>query len=667
MKTIERINELRSVIDEHNHRYYVLDDPLISDAEYDTLFRELETLEKSNPEYFNEHSPTQRVGSKPIESFDSVEHSTPMLSLSNAMDQSELKSFHERSKKALGVKFIQYVAEPKLDGLGVELVYSNGELMHGSTRGDGFKGEDVTHNLRTIPSIPLKIRDKELPIPSVLEVRGEVFISKRDFSILNNNQENEGKTQFANPRNAAAGSLRQLDPSITAKRPLSIYCYDSGIIKDNSFKTHVEFLDALKMWGFPVNPYIKTVKDDKGIITYHDDLENQRDNIPYEIDGTVFKIDDLSLRDKLGSRSRSPRWAIAGKFKAQRATTIIKDIEIQVGRTGALTPVAKLDPVFVSGVTVSNATLHNQDEINRKDIRIGDTVLIERAGDVIPKVVKVIKEKRPTATKRFTLPTNCPVCKHQVYQTDGEAILRCGNTSCTKQIKGRLKHFCSKGAMDIDGLGEKVINQLVDEGLLDSISSIFSITEQNLLSLERFGEKSSSNLISAIKRSKKTSFSKFVYGLGIRNVGEHIARLLERNYEGNIKKFRCASSDELEQIEGVGPIVANEIVEFWSNQSNCIMVDECFVAGLVIEETTNDLSKKLSGKTVVFTGSLKTISRKSAKEEIQKLGGRSPSSISKNTDYLVAGPGAGSKVNKAAELGISIISEEDFLSLINDE
>ena len=451
----KRITELREIIDDHNFKYYVLDQPVISDGEYDTLFRELESLEKSNPEFFNEGSPTQRVGTEPITAFDNIEHSIPMLSLANAMGNNELTSFHERSIKSLETDSILYAAEPKLDGLGVELVYSNGELTHGSTRGDGFKGEDVTHNIRTIRSIPLKLREKEIPAPVVLEVRGEVFISKKDFSNLNNKQENEDRPLFANPRNAAAGSLRQLDPSITARRPLSIYLYEAGIIEGRTFKTHIAFLETLRMWGLPVNPLIKTVKDDSGIINYHNELEESRNEIPYDIDGTVFKVNDYDLRHRLGARSRSPRWAIAGKFKAQRATTIIKDIEVQIGRTGALTPVAKLDPVFVSGVTVSNATLHNQDEIDRKDIRIGDTVLIERAGDVIPKVVKVIIEKRPKNSSQFKLPRKCPVCEHGVYQLDGEAILRCGNTSCIKQVKARIEHFCSKGAMDIDGLGRR--------------------------------------------------------------------------------------------------------------------------------------------------------------------------------------------------------------------
>tara|TARA_B100001093_G_scaffold105369_1_gene97616 strand:- start:8 stop:2008 length:2001 start_codon:yes stop_codon:yes gene_type:complete len=662
----KKIVELRDRINDHNFKYYVLDQPAISDGEYDILFKKLEELERENPKFFNDLSPTQRVGSEPITSFKTIEHSTPMLSLSNAMNNIELTAFHERSKKSLEIQNIIYAGEPKLDGLGVELVYSNGELIHGTTRGDGYKGEDVTHNLKTIRAIPLKLRNDEIPFPSLLEVRGEVFISKDDFSMLNKSQEIEGKSLFANPRNAAAGSLRQLDPSITAKRPLSIYCYEAGIIEGYTFKTHIEFLKTLKIWGLPINPFIKTVKNSKGIIKYHNELEALRNDIPYEIDGTVFKVDDYPMRQQLGSRSRSPRWAIAGKFKAQQATTIIKDIEVQVGRTGALTPVAKLDPVFVSGVTVSNATLHNQDEIERKDIRVGDTVLIERSGDVIPKIVKVILDCRPSKSSLFKFPNECPVCKSKVYQSDGEAILRCGNTSCIKQVKGRIEHFCSKGAMDIDGLGKKVVEQLVDEDLLQSISSIYSITKCELLSLDRFGNKSSENLINAIEESKKTSFAKFVYGLGIRNVGEHVARLLEKYYKSNIDKFRIASSNELELIDGIGPIVASEIVVFWSNQANLEMVEECFSKGVIIKRESDVLNHALSGKIFVFTGTLQGLSRREAKQRVLSRGGKCSSSVSKNTDYVVSGPGAGSKVKKARELEISTINEEAFLNLTND-
>ena len=667
MNPEKRIFEIREMINEHNHRYYVLNDPIISDNEYDILFKELESLEKINPEYFDAQSPTQRVGAEPITTFDTIRHRLPMLSLGNAMNDGELTSFHERSKKTLEMDSIIYAAEPKLDGLGVELVFSNGEFTHGSTRGDGTTGEDITHNLKTIPSIPLGLRDKEIPIPTMLEVRGEVFISKKDFLDLNKKQELKDKPLFANPRNAAAGSLRQLDPTITATRPLSVFFYDAGMIEGMDFEKHVSFLDALKMWGLPVNPFIKTVANAKGMVKYHHGLEKIRNEIPYEIDGTVFKVNDYGLRHKLGTRSRSPRWAIAGKFKAQQATTIIKDIEVQVGRTGALTPVAKLIPVFVSGVTVSNATLHNQDEIDRKDIRIGDTVLIERAGDVIPKIVKVITKKRPSQTSRFQLPDQCPICQHQVYQPEGEVILRCGNTSCIRQVKGRIEHFASKGAMDIDGMGKKVVDQLVDEGLLDSISSIYALTKDQLSPLDRFGERSSEKLIKAIDRSKNTSFSKFIYGLGIRNVGEHIAKLLESHFDSSIKSFSIASIDELEQIEGVGPIVAKEIVEFWSNQSNFDITEECLARGVNFQEKNGVTSNRLTGKIFVFTGSLEKLNRRDAKEIVEELGGRSSSTISKKTNFVVAGSNAGTKLNKAKRFGIQIINEDEFLTLTKNK
>ncbi|MFL2983103.1 MAG: NAD-dependent DNA ligase LigA [Candidatus Neomarinimicrobiota bacterium] len=664
MSSLKEIENLRNVINEHNYRYYVLDDPIISDEEYDKLFRKLQYLEIKNPDALNEQSPTQRVGAKPISGFNTIEHKTPMLSLANAMNHDELKAFHDRIKKNLDKKSILYVAEPKLDGLGVELVYKNGKLSHGSTRGDGFHGEDVTHNLRTIRSIPLILRNHEIPYPKILEVRGEVFMSKKDFAQLNMKQESEGKTSFSNPRNAAAGSLRQLDPRITATRKLSIYFYEAGFTEDAQFETHITFLDNLKIWGFPINTLIKNVKNDIGIIKYHDELEQKRNEIPYEIDGTVFKINDYASREVLGRRSRSPRWAIAGKFKAQQASTIIKDIEIQVGRTGALTPVAKLEPIFISGVTVSNSTLHNQDEIQRKDIRIGDTVIIERAGDVIPKVVKVILEKRPENSSKFEMPNECPICNYKLYQGEDEAVLRCPNTSCIRQVKGRIEHFASKGALDIDGLGEKIVTQLVDTGLIRSISSIFSLTIEQISSLERFGTKSSKNLINSIKQSKKTSFSKFIYGLGIKNVGEHIAKLLESYFNNDITRFYNASSEELIQIEGIGPIVAKEIVEFWNDDSNKNMVKECLYLGVNIKRPNKKSNDILINKTFVFTGTLEKIKRKDAQLKIEENGGKYSSSVSKKTNYVIAGAGAGKKKQKALELKVPILDEDEFLMLI---
>ena len=668
MKRKERIVELQKIINEHNYKYYVLDNPSISDNEYDLLFKELDDLERRlNAGSFDPNSPTQRVGAEPLEGFKRIEHQVPMLSLSNAMNAEQLTAFHKRSVSSLEMDSITYIAEPKLDGLGVELVYENGDLLHGSTRGDGLVGEDITHNLKTIRSIPLKLRDHEISIPSLLEVRGEVFIEKSDFKKLNQKQELAGRQAFANPRNAAAGSLRQLDPVITADRPLSVYFYESGLVEGLTFETHLSFLESIKLLGFPVNPLIKPVVDDQGMINYHEQTEQKRNKLPYEIDGTVFKINEYRLRNELGARSRSPRWAIAGKFKGQQATTTIKDIEIQIGRTGALTPVAKLEPVFVAGVTVSNATLHNQDEIDRKDIRIGDTVLIERAGDVIPKVIKVIKDKRPNASLPFHIPTICPICDQKAYRSEDEAVWRCSNISCSKQVKARIQHFASKAAMDIDGLGEKVVDQLVEEGIISSISDLFVMTKNKLLELERFGEKSSENLILAIERSKRTIFSRFIYGLGIRNVGEHISRLLEQYFNGNLTQFSESTIDELESIEGVGPIVAKEVVQFWSNNTNMKIVKECLEGGVTLKWEPNSQRDIFEGAIFVFTGSLEKLNRKEAKEKVYNLGGKTSSSVSKKTKYVVAGPGSGSKLTKAKDLSIRIISEDEFLNMTDRE
>ena len=665
MKQEKRIVDLIEIINDHNYKYYVLNDPIISDGEYDILFRELENLENKFPQYKKSHSPTQRIGSSPIKKFNTIEHKEPMLSLSNAMNSSELFDFHNRTKKNLGKKSITYIAEPKLDGLGVTLTYSNGSLIHGATRGDGFNGEDITHNLKTIRSIPLTLRNVGRKVPVYIEIRGEVFIEKKNFIKLNKLQHKKDKQIFANPRNAAAGSLRQLDPKITATRPLSIFCYEAGLIKGELFRNHNSLLKTLKVWGLPVNALIKTVKDYKGLEKYQEDLEKIRNDLPYEIDGTVFKINDYRHREILGYRSRSPKWAIAGKFKAQQATTIVRDIEIQVGRTGALTPVAKLEPVFVSGVTVSNATLHNQDEINRKDIRIGDTVLIERAGDVIPKVVKVVLDKRYHGSSPFIIPKICPACKQSAYKSKDEAILRCQNLSCPEQIKGRIEHFSSKLALDIDGLGKKITNLLVDHSYLKSISDIFLLDKTKLKTLEGFGNKSAENLILAIQNSKVTSFSKFVYGLGIKSVGEHISKLFEKYFLSDLGNFMNSSFEELESIEGVGPIVAKEVIDFWSQIENRNMVEECIIQGVIIEKKEVVEDQFLTNKTFVFTGTLNTINRKEGKEIINKYGGTITNSISKKTDFLVAGVGAGAKLEKAKKLNIEILNEQEFLETVN--
>jgi DNA ligase (NAD+) len=666
MNPEKRIAELRGILQDHNYRYYVMDDPTISDGEYDTILRDLQSLERENPNLVTSDSPTQRVGSHPVSKFGTIKHRIPMLSLANAMNEAELVAFDERMQKGLDQESVNYMAEPKLDGLGVELVYENGTFIHGSTRGDGFTGEDITHNLKTIRGIPLSLRTNDLPAPPLLEIRGEVFIRKNDFKDLNEKQELNEKSAFANPRNAAAGSLRQLDPTITAERPLSIYCYEAGMSNGVEFIDHSSFLDSLKKWGLPVNPFIQIVTGSKGLTQFHQKLEDQRNDLAYEIDGTVFKVNNYNKREDLGTRSRSPRWAIAGKFKAQQATTVIHDIDIQVGRTGALTPVAKLEPVYIAGVTVTNATLHNQDEIVRKDIRIGDTVLIERAGDVIPKVVKVIKEKRPNWTKPFQIPNACPVCQHETHRLEGEVILRCGNISCPRQIKGRIQHFASKLALDIDGLGEKIVDQLVDENLIQSIDGLFNLEQEALEKLDRLGKKSAENLVEAISNSKGTTFARFIYALGIRNVGEHIAKVLEKQYSGNLAEFQNSTVEELEAIDEIGPIVAETVIQFWFNDSNKKMVQNCLDYGLRLATVEVNLHQPFAGQTFVFTGSLEKLTRKEAKDILENLGGKTSGSVSEKTDFIIAGPGAGSKLKKASALGVSILTEEDFFDKVKN-
>jgi len=666
MNPEKRIAELRGILQDHNYRYYVMDDPTISDGEYDTILRDLQSLERENPNLVTSDSPTQRVGSHPVSKFGTIKHRIPMLSLANAMNEAELVAFDERMQKGLDQESVNYMAEPKLDGLGVELVYENGTFIHGSTRGDGFTGEDITHNLKTIRGIPLSLRTNDLPAPPLLEIRGEVFIRKNDFKDLNEKQELNEKSAFANPRNAAAGSLRQLDPTITAERPLSIYCYEAGMSNGVEFIDHSSFLDSLKKWGLPVNPFIQIVTGSKGLTQFHQKLEDQRNDLAYEIDGTVFKVNNYNKREDLGTRSRSPRWAIAGKFKAQQATTVIHDIDIQVGRTGALTPVAKLESVYIAGVTVTNATLHNQDEIVRKDIRIGDTVLIERAGDVIPKVVKVIKEKRPNWTKPFQIPNACPVCQHETHRLEGEVILRCGNISCPRQIKGRIQHFASKLALDIDGLGEKIVDQLVDENLIQSIDGLFNLEQEALEKLDRLGKKSAENLVEAISNSKGTTFARFIYALGIRNVGEHIAKVLEKQYSGNLAEFQNSTVEELEAIDEIGPIVAETVIQFWFNDSNKKMVQNCLDYGLRLATVEVNLHQPFAGQTFVFTGSLEKLTRKEAKDILENLGGKTSGSVSEKTDFIIAGPGAGSKLKKASALGVSILTEEDFFDKVKN-
>ena len=661
-----RIADLRTKLNDHNFRYYVLDDPVISDSQYDELLRELQSLEEAHPKLITPDSPSQRVGASPLSAFGSITHSQPMLSLANAMNTDELVAFMDRIKKGLDTEEnVEMIAEPKLDGLGVELVYENGLFIHGSTRGDGFTGEDITQNLKTIGAIPLSLRTEDRESPDLLEIRGEVFMTLSGFKKLNEERQAEGLPTFANPRNAAAGSLRQLDSAITATRPLRIYCYESGEISGPSFGTHIDFLNALKEWGFPVSPESSIVESTSDMIDFHARLESKRNDLPYEIDGTVFKVNRTDQRNALGIRSRSPRWAIAGKFKAQQVTTLVNDIIPSLGRTGAVTPVAHLEPVNVGGVVVTHATLHNQDEIDRKDVRIGDTVWIQRAGDVIPEVVKVVIEKRPKSASPYQLPSECPACGHDVFRPEGEAVARCQNLSCPAQVKGRITHFVSKTALDIDGFGEKLVNQLVEKKLIQTVDDIFKLTYDDLVNLERMADKSAHNILSAIGDAKQTTFARFIYALGIRNVGAHLSKVLEKSFSGDIEKFMSASTEDLEAIDEVGPIVAQTITRFWSDCTNVDVVESCLSLGIQFESVEGPKSQILDGKTIVFTGALTQFSRNEAKDMTEAHGGRASGSVSKKTDFLVAGPGAGSKLKKAEDLGITILSEENFLELIS--
>ena len=660
----EKAKELRRQIETANYNYYVLDNPTISDAEYDRLMRELEQLEAAYPELRTPDSPTQRVGAQPLDEFKTVTHRVPMLSLDNAMDEGEIRDFAIRVQKSLPGETVQFVCEPKIDGLAVELVYENGVFISGSTRGDGITGEDITQNLLTIRSIPLRLMPN-LPIPTLLEVRGEVYMDKADFQRLNEQQLKEGKPLFANPRNSAAGSVRQLDPEITAKRPLKIFCYGLGSLEGYFFQTHHEFLEALLKWGFRVNPLIEIAKEVEALIAYYHKIESIRDSMPYDIDGVVYKVDSLAQQAKLGIKSRSPRWAIAGKFKAQQEVTQIIDIEASVGRTGAITPVAHLKPVQIGGVTVSHATLHNQDEIDRKDIRIGDWVVVQRAGDVIPQVVKVITERRTGNEKRYSIPANCPVCGTPVVREEDEAKHRCPNINCPAQIKASIEHFASKRAMNIEGLGEKLIEQLVDSGLIKNVADIYSLRKEQLLTLERMGEKSAQNLLDAITASQNVSLARFIYALGIRNVGEHMAKVLAKAF-GSLERLSQASEEELMAIEGVGPIVARSVRNFFNAESNRQTIEKLLSSGIRIS-TEPDYKQKgeIAGKTFVFTGTLANFTREEAQALVEKYGGKSASSVSKKTDYVVVGENAGSKAETARQLGVKILNEAEFLELIS--
>lgn len=665
----QHVDALRRQLHEHNHRYYLLDEPLIPDAEYDRLFRELQQLETDHPELLSADSPTQRVGSAPNKKFASVKHDVPMLSLNNVFSDDELLAFDKRVIDRLSSsRAIEYVCEPKLDGLAVSLHYQEGVLVRAATRGDGMTGEDITANVRTINTVPLTLRGKEFP--AALEVRGEIYMPKAGFAELNKQAEQQGTKQFANPRNAAAGSVRQLDSHITAQRPLAFYAYALGQVDETQIDTtHQAILNNLQSWGFPVCDEIKTVQGIEQCLAYYAAVLAKREQLPYEIDGVVYKVNQINLQKQLGFVSRAPRWAIAHKFPAQEELTVINSVEFQVGRTGALTPVARLEPVFVGGVTVSNATLHNMDEIERKDVRIADTVIVRRAGDVIPEVASVILERRTKDSKKIQLPKHCPVCGSDVIKLEDEAVARCtGGLYCLAQAKEAIKHFASRRAMDIDGLGNKIIEQLVDEGLVKNVADLYCLSLEQLVGLERMAEKSATNILQALEQSKQTSLNRFLYGIGIREVGEATARNLA-NYLTNLEAIKKATVEQLQQVPDIGPIVAEHIYFFFQQSHNLEIIERLLSLGIhwpTIEAPTA-AELPLAEKRFVITGTLSTMSRDDAKLRLQSLGAAVSGSVSKNTSYVVAGENPGSKLTKAEQLGVTVLDEQQLIELLQQQ
>lgn len=660
----KRIKKIREEIRHHDYLYYVLNTPKISDAKYDNFMNELKRLEEQFPDLVTSDSPTQRVGGAPLEEFGTVKHTKPMLSLDTALEKEDMKRFDERIKRELGVEDVEYIIEPKLDGLSVELIYENGHFKRGSTRGDGVNGEDVSENIKTIRAVPLILRHDEASIPKMVAIRGEVIMNIRDFEEYNKTLIQRGEQPLANPRNAAAGSLRRLDPGETAERPLDIFFYEIMDIDGVEVETQWESLEYLKKWGLKTNPFVEKCKSADDVIRIHKKMFDKREKLDYEIDGVVVKLDNLALQDRLGVKARSPRWAIAYKFPSRVEQTQVVDIMAQVGRTGALTPVALLKPVDVGGVTVSRATLHNQDFIDEKDVRIGDTVRVGRAGDVIPEVTEVIKSNRTGKEKKFRIPSVCPVCGSQVVK-DG-AFYRCtGGLSCIAQLKRSIAHFASKGAMDIEHLGRKNVELLVDQGLLKNVSDIYKLKEKDLHSLPRFAEKSAENLVDAIAKSKEQNLARFIYALGIPNVGEHIARMLADEFH-SLDKLMNVSGEELLSIYEIGPEIANSITSFFKEMKNLSEIEKMRELGLkaIVEKEAKVKSDALSGKSFVFTGGLKDFDRDEAKRIVEELGGRATSSVSANTDFVVAGDKPGSKYDKAKKLGVKIIDEEEFKKLI---
>ena len=665
----KKVEALREQIRHHNYRYHALDDPEVSDAEYDRLMRELLEWESKYPDIVSPDSPTQRVGDAPISSFGSVKHQLPMLSLSNAFDEEELRDFHRRIIDRLGGAAgdeIVYAAEPKLDGAAVSLLYENGVLVRGATRGDGTTGEDITHNVRTIESIPLKLLGRGYP--RRLEIRGEVFMPKAGFEAYNEKARAAGEKTFVNPRNAAAGSLRQLDPSLTAARPLDMYAYSVGIAEDGKLPArHSEVINKLQTWGIKVCPERRVVNGVEGCIGFYEDIGGRRADLSYDIDGVVYKVDNLQQQEALGFVSRAPRWALAHKFPAQEEMTKVAGVEFQVGRTGAVTPVARLEPVFVGGVTVSNATLHNIDELHRKDVRVGDTVIVRRAGDVIPEVASVVTGRRPKRTRRVQLPKNCPVCGSAVEREEGETVARCtGGLFCAAQRAEALKHFVSRRALDVEGFGAKLIEQLVESDRLQTPADLFQLTKAELSELERMGEKSADNLTGSIESSKATTLSRLLYALGIREVGETTAAGLASHY-GRLQNIVAASEEDLLNVPDVGPVVAARVRHFFDNEHNLDVIGRLQEYGVHWPETDPvEIADNgpLAGKTFVLTGTLPSMTRDEAKELIQNAGGKVTGSVSTKTDFLVAGEKAGSKLKKAEKLNLTILDESSLRSLL---
>ena len=685
----KRLRELRAELAQHNHRYYVLDDPSVPDSEYDRLMLELKALESQHPDLISTDSPSQRVGGAPVAEFGEVRHAVPMLSLDNAFSDEDVQEFDRRVREKLDATEVEYTAEPKLDGLAISLVYEKGVLIRGATRGDGTTGEDVTANVRTVRAIPLRLMGEGWP--ALLEVRGEVFMPKKGFEALNKALGAKGEKTYVNPRNTAAGSLRQLDPRITAERPLAFYAYAWGEVQPSTLpRRHSAVLEKFRRWGLRVNPEIKTVKGAEGCLTYYQAIGKKRDSLPYEIDGVVYKVDRLDYRQELGFVAKAPRWAVAHKFPAQEMMTVLKAVDFQVGRTGALTPTARLEPVFVGGVTVSNATLHNMDEIERKDIRIGDTVIVRRAGDVIPEVAAVVLAKRPKGAKKVTLPKTCPVCGSEVVRPEGEAVARCsGGLFCTAQRKERIRHFASRRAMDVEGLGDKLVEQLVDEELVDTPADIFKLTAKKLADLERMGEKSAQNLVDAIAKASKTTLPRFLYALGISDVGETTAADLAKHF-GSLEKLEAAAREyekqrlaldgvpareaekklkelELRGVEGIGPVVAEQVGAFFHQAGNRKVIAELRKQGVewpAMPKRAAAGAQPLAGKTFVLTGTLESMTRDDAKERIQSLGGKVSGSVSAKTHYVVAGSEPGSKLREAERLKVPVLDEAAFLKLI---